>query len=113
MGVNRNRAERLQMRRPQRARSARRGRPPKFGRPSQLVALTLPNDVLASLRTIHHDPAWAIVRLVESRFVDRKIQRRRVPALAELLHLPGKRRLIVVQTNVVGRLRGISTIPLA
>src|SRR5215813_8884443 len=95
-------------RRPQRASATRRGRPLKFGRPSQLVALTLPDDVLASLRTIHHDPAWAIVRLAESRFGDQKTQQRRAPALAELVHLPGKRGLIVVETNIVGRLRGIS-----
>ena len=100
-------------RRPQTTRSTRRGRPPKFGRPSQLVALTLPDDVLASLQTIHHDPAWAVVRLVESSFVNRKTQQRPAPALAELVHLPGKRGLIVVQTNIFGRLHGISTIPLA
>ena len=46
--------------------SSGRGRPPKFGRPSQVVALTLPQDVLHALRTVHRDLGWAIVRLVES-----------------------------------------------
>ena len=31
----------------------RRGRPPKYGRPAQLVTLTLPNDVLDWLKTLH------------------------------------------------------------
>ena len=111
--MDRNRAKPSKIdRRSHPARSTRRGRPPKFGRPSHLIALTLPDDVLTSLRTIHHDPAWAVVRLVEST-IARKVQRRPVPALAELVHLPGKRGLIVVQTNLFGRLRGISTIPLA
>ena len=102
-------------RRPKSSRGKRRGRPPKFGRPSRLVAMTLPDDVLESLRTLHPDPAWAVVRLVESRFRDRKVPRQSSapPAIAELVHLPGKRGLIVVQTTVFRRLQGISTIPLA
>ena len=42
-----------------------RGRPLKFGRPARLLALTLPHDVVAALRRIHPDPAWAIVSLYE------------------------------------------------
>jgi len=100
---------------PRPARFARRGRPPKFGRPSQLVAMTLPEDVLNSLRTIHQDPAWAIVQLVESRLRNRTTERQSTAAstTAELVHLPGKRGLIVVQDNVFGRIPGISMIPLA
>jgi hypothetical protein len=96
-------------------RAVRRGRPPKFGRPSQLVALTLPQDVLHRLRTVHQDPAWAIVQLVESMFRTHGAPRpSKVPtAIAELVHLPGKRGLIVVQPKVLARLRGVSTIPLA
>jgi hypothetical protein len=44
---------------------SKRGRPQKFGRPSQVVALTLPEDVLRGLRKIHHDLGWAIVALFE------------------------------------------------
>jgi hypothetical protein len=92
-----------------------RGRPRKFGRPSQVVALTLPNDVLDSLRTLHGDPGWAIVRLVESTLGDgvRERASRRPRPLAELAHLPGKRGLILVQSEAFKQLRGISTIPLA
>lgn len=98
-----------------RGRPGRRGRPPKFGRPSQVVALTLPEDVLDLLRTFHRDPGWAIVRLVESTFGDgagRRASREPI-ALAELVHLPGRRGLIVVQPQAFKRLRGVSTIPLA
>jgi hypothetical protein len=94
---------------------ARRGRPQKFGRPSQLVALTLPRDVLDSLRALHQDVAWAIVQLVESKF-DHGHNRRRpkaLSAIAELVHLPGRRGLIVVQPKAFARLRGVSTIPFA
>ena len=40
----------------------RRGRPPKFGRPAQLVTLTLPEDVISWLSTIDPDLGWAIGR---------------------------------------------------
>ena len=98
-----------------RPRPARRGRPPKFGRPSQVVALTLPEEVLDALRTLHQDPGWAIVQLVEPILTDGGHRRRpTTPApLIELVHLPGRRALIVVQPEVFARLRGVSTIPLA
>jgi len=77
--------------------------------------MTLPEDVLNSLRTIHQDPAWAIVQLAQSRLKNGDTERRSTvaPAIAELVHLPGKRGLIVVQDNLFGRIRGISRIPLA
>ena len=98
-----------------RARQGGRGRPPKFGRPSQVVALTLPKDVLDTLQAIHRDPGWAIVRLVESiagSGSGASVSREPTP-LAELVHLPGGRGLIVVQPQALKRLRGVSTIPLA
>jgi hypothetical protein len=93
---------------------AGRGRPHKFGRPSQVVALTLPNDVLDSLRTLHADPGWAIVRLVEARLGASPRERapREPKPLAELVHLPGKRGLILVQSAAFKHLRGVSTVPL-
>ena len=45
----------------------KRGRPPKYGTPSKIVAVTLPEDVVAELETIQEDLGWAIVRLVEQR----------------------------------------------
>jgi hypothetical protein len=100
---------------PRRRGSASRGRPPKFGRRSQVVALTLPQDVLDSLRTLHPDPGWAIVQLVESTLGDGAAKRppKEATALVELAHLPGKRGLILVQPKLFKRLRGVSTLPLA
>jgi hypothetical protein len=96
-------------------RAPRRGRPPKFGRPSQLVALTLPEDVLDVLRALHRDPAWAIVRLVESISGkgEKQPSSKSCSAIADLVRLPGNRGLIVVEPQAVARLRGVSTIPLA
>lgn len=95
--------------------SPRRGRPPKFGRPSQVVALTLPEDVLDKLRDVHADPGWAIVQLVERALeTDSPANRKPEPAPpVELAHLPGRRALILTQPEVFSGLPGISTIPLA
>lgn len=94
---------------------ARRGRPHKFGRPSQVVALTLPLDVVEGLRSMHADLAWAIVRLVERSAHGPAARRRREASAtpAELVELSGARALIVVQPRVFAGLRGVSTIPLA
>ena len=90
-----------------------RGRPTKFGRPARIVALTLPDDVLAWLQSINSDPAWAVVSLFE-RTQQRPSRRPPVEtAPAELVQLPGRRALIVVQPDWFKRLRGVSTIPLA
>lgn len=90
---------------------SRRGRPPKFGRPSRVVALTLPHDVLDALRAIHSDPARAIVQLVEPALPRAKVAEPRPPA--ELVALPGRRALIVVDPAVFKGLEGVSTIPLS
>jgi hypothetical protein len=80
-----------------------------------VIALTLPKDVLDSLRTFHRDPGWAIVQLVESTLGGgtRKRASREPTALAELVQLPGRRGLIVVQPQAFKGLRGVATIPLA
>jgi hypothetical protein len=80
-----------------------------------VVALTLPNDILDSLRTLHVDPGWAIVRLVEARLGASPGEHapREPKPLAELVHLPGKRGLILVQSAAFKHLRGVSTVPLA
>ncbi|MCC7126996.1 MAG: hypothetical protein IT178_19275 [Acidobacteria bacterium] len=88
---------------------ARRGRPPKYGRPAQLLTLTLPDDVVAWLKTLHTDPAWAIVKLAE-----RASRRARKPApLAELVPLPERRALIMVNAEALRQLPGVAVIPLA
>ncbi len=90
-----------------------RGRPLKFGRPAQLVALTLPQDVVRGLKGIHADPAWAIVSLFETGM--RGARRRHPDARAnpELLQLPGRRALIVVDPQSCQNLPGVSVIPMA
>lgn len=87
----------------------RRGRPPKYGRPAQLVTFTLPDDVLAWLASLHPDPAWAIVKLHEQ-----ASRRARKPiALAELVQLPHRRALIMVNAEVLSHLPNVSIIPLS
>lgn len=94
-------------------RKSSRGRPFKFGRPARLVALTLPEDVVRWLKGIHADPAWAIVSLFETGM--RGVRRRRSDARAnpELLQLPGRRALIVVDPQSYRNLPGVSVIPMA
>jgi hypothetical protein len=80
-----------------------------------VVALTLPKEVLDALRMLHRDPGWAIVQLVEPILRDGPYRRRPRPsaALVELVHLPGRRSLIVVQPQALTPLPGVSTIPLS
>jgi hypothetical protein len=75
----------------------------------------LPEEVLDALTTLHPDPGWAIVQLAEPMLRDgaeRHRTRHRAP-LAEIVHLPGRRSLIVVQPQVFTPLRGVSMIPLS
>ncbi len=90
---------------------SRRGRPSKFGRPSQVVALTLPADVIRGLQKVHSDVGWAIVTMFEK-------SRPRADATSEpspdveLVEVGDRRSLIVVNREVVRRLRGVSIVPL-
>ena len=88
------------------AAQSRRGRPPKYGRPAQLVTLTLPDDVLAWLKSLHPDPAWAIVKLAEQA---KRRERKPLP-LAELMQLPNHRALILVNADVLKQLPGVAII---
>lgn len=92
-------------------RPPRRGRPPKFGRPGQLVAITLPAEVVQGLRRINADLAWAIVQLFERRAKRRTAARGRRPD-AELVSVANGRSLIVVNGEVLKHLPGVSLIPL-
>ena len=89
----------------------RRGRPSKFGRPSQVVALTLPEDVLRGLRKVHADVGWAIVSLVEKSPVRPSDQSDAPPDVA-LVTIADRRSLIVVNRALFRRLPGVSIIPL-
>ena len=89
----------------------KRGRPPKFGRPARLLAVTLPDDVVAWLQEINPDPAWAIVSLFEQ-------QHRRSPARetahpdVQLVEVGPRRALIVVPQSAFVALPGVSVVPL-
>jgi len=92
-----------------RASSTKRGRPLKFGRPSQLVSLTLPVDVIEWLTSIDDDPGWALVK-VHARTMRTKATANEV-ALVRIL--PGHRALILVRPELFSNLTGVSLIPLA
>lgn len=88
---------------------SKRGRPLKFGRPTQLVSLTLPLDVIDWLATVDDDPGWALVKIHE-----RSIRAKARPIeIAGLVQLPGKRALILVRPDLFTNLKGVSLIPLA
>jgi hypothetical protein len=90
----------------------RRGRPPKFGRAAELVALTLPRDVVEWLRSLNHDPAWAIVSLFDRSA--KRSQSRDVPRRETELVSVGRRCwLIVVNQKSIKTLPGVSLIPLS
>lgn len=89
----------------------RRGRPPKFGRPGQVVAVTLPEEVIQGLRKLHPDLAWAIVRLFNTAATRRPI-RAHAPDDVELVTVGGRRSLIVVNRELFSRLAAINIIPL-
>ncbi|HZP47909.1 MAG TPA: hypothetical protein VFB07_05225 [Vicinamibacterales bacterium] len=92
------------------ARANRRGRPPKFGRPGQVVAVTLPAEVVRGLRRINPDLAWAIVQLFQrgANGVGRKERR----ADSELVAVADGRSLIVVNRDALKQLPGVNVIPL-
>jgi hypothetical protein len=90
----------------------RRGRPSKFGRPSQLFALTLPIDVVRGLRRVDRDLARAIVRLFEGATNSGdEISENEQPD-TELLQIADRRSLIVVKSAVIRSLPGVSIVPL-
>lgn len=89
----------------------RRGRPSKFGRPSQVVALTLPDEVVRGLRKIHADVAWAIVTLFEKSPAGAASAADAHPDV-ELVTVADRRSLIVVNRDVFKSLPGISVVPL-
>ena len=90
----------------------RRGRPSKFGRPSQLVALTLPIDVVRGLQRVDRDIARAIVGLFEDapQATDDPSEDRQPDA--ELVRIADQRSLIVVNSAVIRSLPGVSLVPL-
>lgn len=91
--------------------AGKRGRPLKFGRPTQLLTVSVPADVVDWLKAIDPDPGWAIVTLFEK--AQRRTAARGTPRTAELVQLPGKRALILVRPDAFSGLNGVSVIPLS
>jgi hypothetical protein len=91
----------------------RRGRPLKFGRPAQLLALTLPHDVVHGLQRIHPDPAWAIVSLYEKIGDKAHRPRRESGPPVELAQLSPDSALIVVDPELIQSVPGVSVVPMA
>jgi hypothetical protein len=90
----------------------RRGRPPKYGRPARLVAVTLPNDVVDWLASVDPDVGRAVVRLHDL-MVARRGPRERDQAVLrpELVDVGDGRALIVVNPDLVQGLNGVAAIP--
>lgn len=87
---------------------AGRGRPPKYGRPSRSVNVTLPQDVLARLGAVDADLGRAIVTLVERK------TGARVPAIrpAEVSTYGNHAVIVVTPIKALKRLRGVQLVPL-
>jgi hypothetical protein len=79
------------------------------------VAVTLPEEVIDALRTVHADLGWAIVRLTEPIIKRRSWHQppstSRQPA--QLTYLSGRKALIVVDRAAFGDLPGVDVIPLS
>jgi len=93
----------------------KRGRPSKFGRPSQLVAVTLPAEVVRGLRGMHPDLAWAIVSMFEAASADTTRGNGARPEQheqTELVHIGDSNCLIIVNTATVKKLPGVEIVPM-
>jgi hypothetical protein len=93
----------------------KRGRPPKFGRPSHVVALTLPDEVVRGLHRVHPDLAWAVVTLYEKlpNSVPSASATTDPPRDVELARIAERRSLIVVNRAALKSLPGVSIVPLS
>src|SRR5262249_43910931 len=90
---------------------AKRGRPSKFGRPSQVAALTLPDEVVKGLKKINPDLAWAIVHLFEKSPRTQPVSNGN-GSDAELVKIADRRSLIVVNREAFRTIPGVSIVPL-
>jgi len=88
-----------------------RGRPSKFGRPSRVVAVTLPDDAVERLRRINRDLGWAIMTLLDKEAPARTRAREGEPDV-ELVAVADRRSLIVINRELIRHLPGVNIIPL-
>ena len=84
-----------------------RGRPRKFGRPSRAVTVTLPDDVLARLRSFDGDLGRAIVTLVERRPATRKTLQP-----AEISSFGNHAVIVVTPVKALQRIPGVELVPI-
>jgi hypothetical protein len=87
-----------------------RGRPPKFGRPSEVVALTLPQDVVLALERFHPDIGRAIVNVVEEKLGSpQRVSGDTEPAM--LARISSRHSLISVDSSLLQALPDIQAVP--
>ena len=84
------------------------GRPPKFGRPSRPVTITLPDDVVERLVGIDPDLGRAIVCAVERPSRSRVAARRP----AELATYGSHAVIVVTPVDALKRLKGVQLVPI-
>jgi hypothetical protein len=84
----------------------RPGRPPKYGRPSRTVTVTLPEDVISRLAAIDADLGRAIVNVAEQR-----APRPRTIRPAELASYGRHAVIVVTPVKTLRRLPGVQLVP--
>lgn len=91
-----------------------RGRPPKFGRPAALLALTLPQDTIDRLQALDADLGWAIVKLVEGQgHAEPGTEAAEEPTDVDLVPIGTEQFLIVVRAHeAFASLPGVDLVPL-
>ena len=93
--------------------SRSRGRPPKFGRPARLVALTLPEDTIQGLKAIDGDLAKAVVALVDKAHGRTTVPPSEAEPPVSLAHVNDSRALIVIDPSIFREIPGCAVIPLS
>ena len=84
-----------------------RGRPPKYGRPSRVMTLTLPEDVVARLQAIDDDVGRAIVTLVERKSPGTAHRRP-----AEISTFGNHAVIVVTPVRALKRIKGVQLVPI-
>jgi hypothetical protein len=92
-------------------RGGRRGRPPKYGRPAKVVAITLPAEVVEALQRVHSDLGWAVVSLTEN--AQRAARQRPSSEDVQLVQIGRGQSLIVVDSARFRALPGVRAVPIS
>jgi hypothetical protein len=87
--------------------TARRGRPPKFTRPSRTITVTLPEDVLKTLAELDTDMGRAIVRLTMA------ASNGPAPRGVEVATFGSRAVIVVPPTKALKQLARVELVPLA